>query len=121
MGEGERGQRPGGGEGHGGIHQDGGGATRDVEVGSGWAESLVEAEMAECSLLGWLNLAAVGATGGVVIWYTVETPVLRPVTVRPDPVPAAPPAAGPVLFTPQGLRIEELDRDTLIAVLRLLE
>lgn len=47
-------------------------------------------------------------------------PVLRPVTVRPDPVPAAPPAAGLVLFTPQGLRIEGLDRDTLIAVLRLL-
>ena len=43
-------------------------------------------------------------------------PVLRPVTVRPDPMPAA----GPVLVTPQGLRIEGLDLDTLIAVLRLL-
>ena len=43
-------------------------------------------------------------------------PVLRPVTVRPDPMPPA----GPVLVTPQGLRIEGLDRDTLIAVLRLL-
>ena len=43
-------------------------------------------------------------------------PVLRPVTVRPDP----PPAAGPVLVTPQGVRVEGLDRDTLIAVLRLL-
>lgn len=43
-------------------------------------------------------------------------PVLRPVTVRPDP----PPATGPVLVTPQGLRIERLDLDTLIAVLRLL-
>ena len=47
-------------------------------------------------------------------------PVLRPVTVRPDPMPTAPPAAGPVLVTPQGLRIEGLDLDTLIAVLRLL-
>ncbi len=43
-------------------------------------------------------------------------PVLRPVTVRPDPGPAA----GPVLLTPQGVRVEGLDRDTLIAVLRVL-
>lgn len=43
-------------------------------------------------------------------------PVLRPVMVQPDPMLAA----GPVLVTPQGLRIEGLDLDTLIAVLRLL-
>jgi hypothetical protein len=43
-------------------------------------------------------------------------PVLRPVMVRPDPVPAA----GPVLLTPRGVRVEGLDRDTLIAVLRVL-
>jgi len=50
-------------------------------------------------------------------WLQQNTPpVLRPVTVRPDPMPAA----GPVLVTPQGLRIEGLDLDTLIAVLRLL-
>ncbi len=47
-------------------------------------------------------------------------PVLRPVTVRPDPVAPAPPAAGPVLLTPQGVRVEGLDRDTLLAVLRVL-
>lgn len=47
-------------------------------------------------------------------------PVLRPVTVRPDPGPAAAPGAGPVLVTPQGLRVEGLDRDTLIALLRVL-
>jgi len=47
-------------------------------------------------------------------------PMLRPVTVRPDPAPVAAPGAGPVLFTPQGFRIEGLDRDTLIAVLRVL-
>jgi hypothetical protein len=47
-------------------------------------------------------------------------PVLRPVMVRPDPMPAAPPAAGPVLLTPRGVRVEGLDRDTLIAVLRVL-
>ncbi len=47
-------------------------------------------------------------------------PVLRPVTIRPDLVAPAPPAAGPVLLTPQGLRVEGLDRDTLIARLRVL-
>ena len=47
-------------------------------------------------------------------------PVLRPVTVRSDPAPAASPAAGLVLFTPQGVRVEGLDRDTLIAVLRVI-
>ena len=47
-------------------------------------------------------------------------PLLRPVTVRPDLVTPAPPAAGLVLFTPQGLRVEGLDRDTLVAVLRVL-
>jgi hypothetical protein len=47
-------------------------------------------------------------------------PVLRPVTVRPDPGAAAPPATGPVLVTPHGVRVEGLDRDTLLAVLRVL-
>lgn len=47
-------------------------------------------------------------------------PMLRPVTVRPAPAPAAPPATGPVLLTPQGVRVEGLDRDTLLAVLRVL-
>ncbi len=46
-------------------------------------------------------------------------PVLRPVTVRPEPV-AGPPAASPVLLTPDGLRVEGRDRDTLIALLRAL-
>jgi hypothetical protein len=55
------------------------------------------------SLLRWLEQSA--------------PPVLRPVTVRPE-APSA--AAGPVLVTPQGVRVEGLDRDTLIAVLRLL-
>ncbi len=55
------------------------------------------------SLLRWLEQSA--------------PPVLRPVTVRPEAPPAA---AGPVLVTPQGVRVEGLDRDTLIAVLRLL-
>ena len=45
-------------------------------------------------------------------------PMLRPVTVRLDPAPA--PAAGPVLLTPQGLRVEGLERDTLIAVRQVL-
>lgn len=45
-------------------------------------------------------------------------PVLRPVTVRPDPVSPGPPPAGLVLITPRGVRVEGLDRDTLLAVLR---
>lgn len=48
------------------------------------------------------------------------SPILRPVTVRPDPPPLALPAVRPVLLTPQGVRVEGLDRDTLIAVLRVL-
>ena len=58
------------------------------------------------SLLRWLEQSA--------------PPVLRPVTVRPEPAPPAPSAGGPVLLTPQGVRVEGLDRDTLIAVLRML-
>jgi len=54
-------------------------------------------------------------------WLQQSAPsVLRPVTVRPDPVAVTPPVAGPVLLTPQGVRVEGLDRDTLIAVLRVL-
>jgi hypothetical protein len=45
-------------------------------------------------------------------------PVLRPVTVRPDPTPVAPAATDLVLITPHGVRVEGLDRDTLLAVLR---
>jgi hypothetical protein len=42
--------------------------------------------------------------------------VLRPVAVAPDPEP--PRAPGFVLIATPGLRVEGLDRDTLIAVLR---
>jgi hypothetical protein len=48
-------------------------------------------------------------------------PVLRPVTVTAEiarPAGPAPTAGGPILITPQGVRVEGLDRDTLIAVLR---
>ena len=50
-----------------------------------------------------------------------RTPRLRPVAVRPDPTPPAPPAMGVVLVTPHGCRVEGLDRDGLVAVLRALE
>ena len=54
-------------------------------------------------------------------WLRQSPPaVLRPVTVASDPGAALRPL-GPVLITPQGLRVEGLDRDTLIAVLRALE
>jgi hypothetical protein len=45
---------------------------------------------------------------------------LRPVAVVAAPPPAATGVSGAVLLTPQGLRVEGLDRDTLIAVLRAL-
>ncbi len=48
-------------------------------------------------------------------------PRLRPVAVRPDPASPAAPAAGAVLVTPQGFRVEGLDRDGLVALLRALE
>jgi transposase-like protein len=47
-------------------------------------------------------------------------PVLRPVAVTPAPAVALRPPAGLVLLTPQGHRVEGLDRDGLIAVLRAL-
>jgi transposase-like protein len=45
---------------------------------------------------------------------------LRPVAVAPAPVAAPRPPAALVLHTPQGLRVEGLDRDGLIVVLRAL-
>lgn len=53
-----------------------------------------------------------------------RAPALRPVTVAltpaPVPRPTPPPERGAVLITPQGLRVEGLDPDALIAVLRAL-
>jgi transposase-like protein len=46
--------------------------------------------------------------------------LLRPVAVTPEPTAAPHPPAGLVLLTPQGHRVEGLDRDGLIAVLRAL-
>jgi hypothetical protein len=45
-------------------------------------------------------------------------PVLRPVAMAPEPVLA--PRAGLVVITPQGLRVEGLDGETLVALLRAL-
>jgi transposase-like protein len=46
--------------------------------------------------------------------------VLRPVAVVPAAAAVAGSLTGPVLLTAQGLRVEGLDRDDLIAVLRAL-
>ena len=46
--------------------------------------------------------------------------VLRPVAVLAAPSPDGAASIGAVLITRQGLRVEGLDRDTLIAVLRAL-
>jgi transposase-like protein len=57
-------------------------------------------------------------------WLRPSTPkpaaTLRPVAVTSEPAMALRPAAGLVLVTPQGLRVEGFDRDGLIAVLRAL-
>jgi hypothetical protein len=45
-------------------------------------------------------------------------PTLRPVTVASEPL--LPAGAGPVLITPNGVRVTGLDRDTLVAVLQAL-
>ena len=43
---------------------------------------------------------------------------LRPVTLAPAPDPVATPPATIVLVTPEGFRVEGLDGETLVAVLR---
>jgi hypothetical protein len=48
------------------------------------------------------------------------TPMLRPVVLAAEAQSRPAPVVGLVLVTPQGLRVEGLDLDTLIAVLRLL-
>jgi hypothetical protein len=47
-------------------------------------------------------------------------PALRPVTIVPAAPPPAKPASSLVLVTPHGVRVEGLDGDTLVAVLRAL-
>lgn len=54
-------------------------------------------------------------------WLRPPTPpVLRPVAVTPAPQPERRADVGPVLLTPRGVRVEGLDRDTLVAVLQAL-
>lgn len=50
----------------------------------------------------------------------VSAPVLRPVAVERAPAPVAGESPAIVLTTPQGLRVEGLDGETLVAVLRAL-
>ncbi len=54
-------------------------------------------------------------------WLRPRRPArLRPVALAPDPEPKQASPISPVLITAQGVRVEGLDRDTLIAVLRAL-
>jgi hypothetical protein len=54
-------------------------------------------------------------------WLRTRGPsVMRPVAVAPDPEPQRDDPGGLVLTTAHGVRVEGLDRDTLIAVLRAL-
>jgi transposase-like protein len=45
---------------------------------------------------------------------------LRPVALTPERTPAPDPIARPMLITPTGVRVVDLDRDTLLAVLQVL-
>jgi hypothetical protein len=47
-------------------------------------------------------------------------PVLRPVAITNPPLPVETVVSGPVLITSAGVRVEGLDRDTLVAVLQAL-
>jgi hypothetical protein len=54
-------------------------------------------------------------------WLRPAAPVLRPVTVTAHAAPAVHrPVTSPVLITPHGVRVEGLDRETLVVVLRAL-
>jgi hypothetical protein len=60
-------------------------------------------------------------TRSLVRWLeTHARPVLRPVAIAPEPGTSAERSAGSVLTTPHGLRVEGLDREALVAVLRAL-
>jgi hypothetical protein len=54
-------------------------------------------------------------------WLRPTTPPrLRPVALVSAPAPVLAAAAHPVLITPSGVRVEHLDRETLVAVLQAL-
>jgi hypothetical protein len=73
------------------------------------------------------DVTAIAREVGVAPWTLalwLRRPVaahVRAVDVVPDAVPVAGgPEAGPVLITPRGFRVEGLDRDGLVALLRAL-
>ena len=53
-------------------------------------------------------------------WLRPPSPGLRPVAVMERPAPVPPAGGSPVLIMPTGVRVEGLERDALIAVLRAL-
>lgn len=73
------------------------------------------------------NVPAIAREIGVAPWTlalwlrTPASAVIRAVDVVPEaPRHRAVAVTGPVLITPEGVRVEGLDRDTLVAVLRAL-
>ncbi len=52
--------------------------------------------------------------------HPTARPTLRPVTVTPAPTVEPRSGARPMLITPTGVRVVDLDRDTLVAVLQAL-
>ena len=81
-------------------------ARRRQERGGSVAHLARELGVSEPTLTKWLRPPAL--------------PVLRPVAVVAAPTPERSAVARPVLVTPHGVRVEGLDRDGLILVLRAL-
>jgi transposase-like protein len=81
-------------------------AWRHLRQGGSVAHLARELGVSEPTLTKWLRPTA--------------RPRLRPVTVTPAPTLEPRPGASPVLITPKGVRVVDLDRDTLVAVLQAL-
>jgi hypothetical protein len=79
-----------------------------MRLGQGHSLTRIAQELgiSEPTLTGWLRPRGAG--------------LLRPVTVVPAPAPPPASEAPLVLTTARGVRVEGLDRDTLVAVLRAL-
>ncbi len=80
-------------------------ARRQQQLGGSVMRLAREIGVSEPTLTKWLRLPSSG---------------LRPVAVMVGPAPVPPAGGSPVLILPTGVRVEGLERDALIAVLRAL-
>ncbi len=88
---------------------------------SGGAKGTLALAKAVGTGAGWLTRVGV-APWTLALWLrTPSSATIRAIDVVPDgPAAGTPVPVSHVLITPQGLRVEGLDRDTLVAVLRAL-